>query len=208
MLKERATLIANVLRMVDFLSIFSSFLVAYYIRFQHLDFLGESLQIFNAEEYALTQGNTSYSIFQPGFHYLVLLALCIIIWYISLNGFGCYRSMRLISIKDTIRELLKAHGTASFCLLAILFFQKGEAFSRIFIVLFLSILGTLLIIQKTGLKIILMEARKRGLNFRNVLIVGVGRSATRITKLIEDHPDIGWSIVVISGVPRRTILLK
>ncbi|MFB3886423.1 MAG: sugar transferase [Thermodesulfobacteriota bacterium] len=203
MLKERATLVANVFRMVDLLAVFSSFLIAYFARFQHFGFVGQFFRLFNGGAYILFEGRGPYSIPQLGFQYLILLALCFMIWYISLNGFGCYSSIRLVSIREIVTKLLKAHGTASFILLAILFLlQKGEVFSRIFIILFLSILGVLLILQKIGLKLLLIKIRRNGFNFRNILIVGVGEPAQRVTRLIEDHPDIGWHILGYLNIPQ------
>jgi exopolysaccharide biosynthesis polyprenyl glycosylphosphotransferase len=103
--------------------------------------------------------------------------------------------MRLDKMLDIFKKVFKAHCFASLSLLALLFFQKGEIFSRIFIVLFLSISGFILITEKLTIKALLSTVRRKGLNYRNILIIGTGMSALQATKLIEEYPEIGWRII-------------
>jgi exopolysaccharide biosynthesis polyprenyl glycosylphosphotransferase len=180
MVKEHATLFRRIVMISDAVILTASFLLAYFIRNQFLKL-------------------------NPIDQYLGLFIVFSLIWLVVLNSLGMYRSFRTREIKEAFIILLQAAVFSFVFFASFLYLFKIEGVSRILITLFLMI-GTVLLGLK---KIVMMWAfrylRDRGLNFRNILLVGTGPRAQHFMKLIESHPE--WGLRIIGLVDQEKSLV-
>jgi exopolysaccharide biosynthesis polyprenyl glycosylphosphotransferase len=132
---------------------------------------------------------------------MVLSGIVLIIWFPCLQLSGCYRSQRLSKIGETVTRLLTGHSLAALFLLAVLFLEKGEMFSRIFVTLFLIISGSFLLAERIALKLVSTRMRKNGFNIRYILMIGTGLTAMKLSEYAEKHAEVGWHILGYLKVP-------
>jgi exopolysaccharide biosynthesis polyprenyl glycosylphosphotransferase len=126
---------------------------------------------------------------------MVLSGIVLIIWFPCLQLSDCYRSQRFSKIGEMLKRLAAAHSLAALFLLAVLFLEKGQMFSRIFVTLFLIISGSFLLAERIALKLVLTRMRKNGLNIRYVLMIGTGLTAMKLSEYVEKHAEVGWHIL-------------
>lgn len=108
---------------------------------------------------------------------------------------GLYRPWRVSSIPDEILALLKSWFLVLVLMFTFLFFIKmGSATSRGWIGLW-SILGfSSLAFERISLRLILRSIRQRGLNQRNVVVVGVPGLVEALLEKISKIPWAGFRI--------------
>ena len=88
----------------------------------------------------------------------------------------------------------------------IVFLLKLEFVSRIFFGLLILTSFTLLLIEKVIIFYIMHSIRKRGYNYRRIIIVGTGKRAAEFTRKIHNHPEWGIKILgVLDDEPGRGI---
>ncbi|MBI3307415.1 MAG: sugar transferase [Candidatus Omnitrophica bacterium] len=132
--------------------------------------------------------------------YLNLLPLMLILWWAALVILGTYRPLRGRSIWGVVGDILKAG-------LVVMLFFGGSAYllklhylsrSYIALIIFLSIL--FLSAERLMLIQFLQYIRRKGYNYRHVLIVGTGRRAQNLIDLLHDHSEWGLRIVGLVDV--------
>lgn len=127
--------------------------------------------------------------------YILLLLKVVIIWGALLYYFGMYESIRIKQIPEVLSVLFKTALTGSILFVSIIFLTKMQTVSRSLIV-YTFLFATLFIgIEKVMLIYYFRFQRKKGLNFRNILIVGTGRRAQRFIDIINQHKEWGFKIV-------------
>src|SRR6185295_14294956 len=130
--------------------------------------------------------------------YLVVLPLFIFSWIVFLWRFGVYNSFRLKKLNEMIFEIVKAMVCGLLTLAAILYLFKIQGVSRLMI-LFIYVLSFSLLSLKTILLLgFLQLLRKKGHNYRNILLVGTGRRARHFLKEVRLHKE--WGIQVIGPI--------
>lgn len=179
MLKQYKKPLANTFRFIDVLIILCSFYVAYGLR------LGaESLNILSFPK-----------------HYQILFVTFLIAWVYFSNRFGLYSSKRLTRFNQEVLDVCK---TTTICLaIATIppFFVREYPLSRIFLV-YLWVLQTgSLILFRFTFREILKYIRRRGYNFREILIVGRNDRADQLVKKIEESPEFGLRILGFLDAP-------
>jgi exopolysaccharide biosynthesis polyprenyl glycosylphosphotransferase len=140
-----------------------------------------------------------------GPNYTIVLLLIVIIWYLTLNGFNSYASYRKQGLGEILWKVFKAVTTGLLTLTLCLFIFKITDISRLLLGMFylinLAVLG--------GVRIavfnILTAVRKKGLNFRNILIVGTRQRAKEVIDAIHDHVGAGYNIIGCLGLDHRHI---
>lgn len=142
----------------------------------------------------------------PLSEYLVLLFLAVPLWCFMLHINGMYTSMRTRKWHEVLWIVLKASFFAVLGLGALAFLFKLQFVSRLFFMIFI-FFGLFFL---TGEKIILLASihhmRKKGISIRNILIVGTGRRAANLTRIIEEHPEWGLRILgAVDDEPERKI---
>lgn len=183
MLKENWRLISRLERAGDFLLVVMTFFAAYYGRQSLLfwdSFFSLSLP-FQGPDLA------------PLREYYVILFLSIIYYPLVLSALGGYASMRLSSAFRLFKISLLASFLVFLLLAASLFILKLDL-SRSFIGFYCGLVSIGVLAERwIGLKI-LRFFRRRGRNFRNVLIVGVGEQARKIATQVVTRPELGIRI--------------
>lgn len=189
MLREKWRLVSRVERWGDVLIIVAAFFLAYYGRDSLLfwnDKLGWSLPF---------EGQ----VLAPLKDYFIVLVVALLGYLIILNFMGAYNSMRLSSNFQLLRVSLIASTIVFFLLAAVLFVLKIDL-SRSFISLFCLIVGLTLTAERYMVLAFLRFWRKRGRNFRNIVVCGIGEQAVRIAREIAKRPELGIRIRAFSDL--------
>ena len=183
MLKQNWKAISVLERIGDNLLIVAAFIGAYYGR--------NSLLYWN-------------DLFQLGFHfegehllplkdYLVVLLSGAIGYSITLNAMGAYGSMRLSSVW-WLFKLAFVSSVIVFGVVATTLFLLKFPISRSFIGLFVLLAGCGLALQRYAVLKFLRYWRRKGRNFRNIIICGIGDQAVQLTRELSRRPELGIHI--------------
>jgi exopolysaccharide biosynthesis polyprenyl glycosylphosphotransferase len=176
MLKQQARLLSTLAIILDLLVVIVSFVLAHHLR------------------------NLFFSP-SPGISdYLWFLLGIIPVWFVSLNYFGLYESLRTKRTSQVLASLAKAHLAAAVIASAVVYFVEPHFFGRMLLLLFVVIAYFTLAFGKLTLRVVLYYFRRRGYNFRNLLLVGSGTKAADFIRLVEKHSVWGLRIIGIMGV--------
>lgn len=127
--------------------------------------------------------------------YILLLFKLIILWGVLLYYFGMYDTIRIKQIPEVLSSLFKAALTGSILFASIIFLTKMQTVSRS-LVGYTFLFATFFIsIEKVMLIYYFRFQRKKGFNYRNILIVGTGKRAQRFIDIINKHNEWGFKIV-------------
>ena len=179
MLKQHKKPFANAFRFIDVLIILCSFYAAFTLRL----------------------GTEGLNILSSPIHYRILFVTFLIAWIYFSKRFGLYSSKRLTTFSHEILDVCK---TTIICLaIATIppFFIREYPLSRIFLVyLWLFQTGSLVLFRFT-LREILKYIRKRGHNFREILIIGRNERSAELVKKIEESSELGLRILGFLDAP-------
>lgn len=179
MLKENWRLISRIEQLSDCCIIVLCFFLAYYGRSSFVfwnDVLG--LQLSGGNKLA------------PINTYLFVLGISLVGYVVVLNQLGGYSSMRLTSPWKLLWISILASIIVFMALASVIFLLK-LALSRSFIGIFCLLVGLFLTAQRYVVLRLLRYWRKKGRNFRNVIIVGVGEQAFRLALELSKRPELG-----------------
>ena len=132
---------------------------------------------------------------------LWLLAACLLLQQILFPLLGFYKSFRLKSVTAIVAMIVKTMTVEFFFLGSLIFIFQAKETSRYFFSLFLVINALLLLIEKLTASFLLSTIRRRGYNYRQVLIVGTGESAAKVIDSLRRNKHWGY---VPCGVLRET----
>ncbi len=121
-----------------------------------------------------------------------LLVASIVLHLILYPFYGFYTSLRMKSIFDIIRMVLRSAITEFFVLGALVFLIQAKTTSRYFFATFLALNYGLILAEKVGVRVLLSAIRRRGYNFRQILIVGTGFAAKRVIQTLERNAHWGY----------------
>ncbi len=127
--------------------------------------------------------------------YLPLLPLLLVGWGIGLYAFGTYSSFRTKTVLDLAYFIFKASIAVFVLFTSFVYLADLRDLANGFLFPFFFFAVTLLIAEKSALKFFLGYIRKKGLNYRNILIVGTGKRAQHFIGSIHQHPEWGLKIV-------------
>jgi exopolysaccharide biosynthesis polyprenyl glycosylphosphotransferase len=180
MLKQKARVIARIVYGVDLALTSIAFFAAFFIRDLLLPALAP--ERFPTGLFPLTD-------------YLKIYPLVLIIWSVLLFTYDSYHSHRTVPLTreglTTIRVVMV--GTAILATLA--FLLPLRQLSRTWFMLFAALSAVLLVAEKILVRIIARWVRSKGLNYRTLLIVGTGRRATDIARMVAEHKYWGYKIL-------------
>jgi exopolysaccharide biosynthesis polyprenyl glycosylphosphotransferase len=183
MLRENWRFISRVERLADFLIVIGAFFLAYYGR-SSLLFWNQSLGLglpFEGERLA------------PVSEYLVALVTALIGYGTTLRMYGAYGSMRMSSMWTLLKISILSSVWVFIGLAAVLYLVKLDL-SRSFIGLFCLLSAVFLLLERYVVLRLLRYWRRRGRNFRNMLICGTGEQAQRIYQEIVARPELGIGV--------------
>ncbi|MBU1061536.1 MAG: sugar transferase, partial [Candidatus Omnitrophica bacterium] len=190
MIKEKIDLFRKLFMALDILVVAISFFLAYMLRhnvhiFYNLDFF---------------PGREVLGDLYPLSRYLNILPLVFLGWWGALNYFGLYRSFRRKKFFEIVWEIIRSTFFVMIVFAVAVFIFKLDFISRSFLFLSLFITSVLLIIERWIIVASLRFFRKRGYNYRNILLVGTGSRAERFIELVHKHSEWGLRIVGLIDV--------
>ena len=158
-----------VFRVFDFLLVFGSFYFAHYFRFNHLNLK---------------------------FEYEILSLLASFFVLVSVSMFGVYMSWRGKSRLEMMSRLLLAWSLAFLALLALLALgKKGADFSRLWLGYSFFTSFFTAVIVRFALYGFMDFLRSKGLNQKNLLIIGVEQGALKLAEHISKEKWLGLNII-------------
>jgi exopolysaccharide biosynthesis polyprenyl glycosylphosphotransferase len=180
MLKQKARLVAQIVFGVDLVLTSVAFFAAFFIRDLLLPLIDPSH--FPTGLFPITQ-------------YLKIYPLVLIIWSVLLFSYNSYHSHRTIPLTKEALTTIRVVVVGNVLLATLAYLWPLRQLSRSWFVLFGAIAAVTLVAEKILVRVIARWVRSKGLNYRTVLIVGTGRRATDIARLITGHKYWGYKIL-------------
>ena len=186
MFKEKAAFIHKLMFLIDGLVLSAIFILTLILR-------GHLHQFYNFDLFPITHVVQDFSVSQNS--YLAIMLIIIPLWCVNLYWSGMYRSMRLKTNLDIVGIVIKSSFFTAITFSVLAFLLKMEFVSREFFILFMIMGSVTLIIEKEFIYLLISYTRKRGYNYRRLLIVGTGKRAVHFIEKIKIHPEWGLKIV-------------
>ncbi|MBI5560092.1 MAG: undecaprenyl-phosphate glucose phosphotransferase [Deltaproteobacteria bacterium] len=187
MLKKNKELYRTLLFISDLLAIVSAWMAAYYLRF--------SSGLIPVYYPAASQGHI----------WFILLPVVAVIWGIIFRAFGLYGPRKIGSYIPEVRDIIKASSLALLLLVAVTFFLRRYALSRLAIAIFGGISVVFLAVERVSFREMLKSLRRKGYNIKNAVIVGTGPAAGELFERLEMHPDTGIKVLGFVACDSRTV---
>ncbi len=127
-------------------------------------------------------------------NFLIVIIL-FLSWQLIFRLSGIYRSRRLGSRLQEILDLLKATSISTSLLLVVGFIFHITLIDITFLFTFWGVSSLTLILSRIILHSILREARRKGHNTRQMVIIGTGERALTFAKKIYRSPELGYHII-------------
>ncbi len=180
MLKQKARLIARVVYLIDLALTSAAFFIAFFVRdviLPHID-----PQHFPTGLFPLAE-------------YLKIYPLILIVWSVLLFTYHSYHSHRTIPLTAEAVTTVRVIVVGNILLATVAYLIPMRQLSRVWFVLFGVLSAIFLLTEKILVRVIARYVRSKGLNYRTVLIVGTGRRATDIARMIAGHKFWGYKIL-------------
>lgn len=184
MLKQNWKLIARIEWICDNAIVIAAFFVAYF---------GRSSLLYWDQAFSL-ELPFGGEIMAPLSQYAIVLLVAVPLYNVLLRAMGAYSSMRFSSPWRLLKITSFTSLLAFFGIAAALFILKIDL-SRMFVILFCAFNALALSAQRFVVLNLLRFWRRRGKNFRNIIIVGVGKQARRLAHEIVRRPELGVRLV-------------
>ena len=180
MLKQKWRLIARVVYLVDLALTSLAFFAAFFIRDLLLPLVAP--------------GQFPTGLF-PLREYLKIYPVVLIIWSVLLFSYHSYHSHRTIPLRREMLTVFRVVLVGNALLATLAYLLPLRQLSRAWFILFAVLSALLLVLEKISLRVIARYVRAKGLNYRTVLIVGTGRRAIDVARLVLDHKYWGYKIL-------------
>lgn len=184
MLKEQENVIRRATMVLDAAVVVLAFFAAYFLR-QHFHAFYKLDLVPSAQVIGAPTGIGGY---------ITTLFLWLPIWMLMLSLNGLYRPFRTRTFLELVWGITKSAFFSALVFGNLAFILKIQFVSRVFFVMFIVIALGFLILEKWITVSIAHGLRRRGYNFRRLLIVGTGRRAKRFVQMVEAHSDWGLQI--------------
>jgi len=180
MLKQKASFIARIVYLVDIALTSVAFFAAFFLRDLVLPLIDP--------------GHFPTGLF-PLQDYLKIYPLVLIIWSVLLFTYHSYHSHRTIPLTREALTTIRVVITGSILLATVAYLMPLRQLSRSWFVLFGALATVLLVAEKIVLRLVARYVRSKGLNYRTIVIVGTGRRALDVARIINDHKYWGYKIL-------------
>jgi len=184
MLKEKDAVVRRVVMVMDAVVVTVSFFIAYFLR-EHFHYFYK-IDLFSyvsvVEKIASVET------------YIIILFLVVPLWCAMLYFSGAYNSMRTKTSVQITWLVMKAAGLTAVFLSMEMFIFKLTFVSRMFFIMFMVVSTFLLLTKKLIVFYVAQVARKKGYNYRRLIIVGTGSRAANLIRAIKGHPEWGFKI--------------
>lgn len=121
-----------------------------------------------------------------------LLSLSLVLHFFVYPFVGFYESVRVKPITSIVWMVLKALVIEFFVLSSAVFILQVKTTSRTLFALYIVLNYSLVLVEKLSIRIVLSGIRRRGYNFRQVLIVGLGESAANVIRVLKKNHHWGY----------------
>src|SRR5438270_915327 len=180
MLKQKWRLIARVVYFVDLALTSLAFFGAFFLR----DLV---LPIISPDRFPT-------GLF-PLREYLKIYPVVLIIWSILLFSYHSYHSHRTVPLRREMLTVFRVVIVGNLLLATLAYLLPLRQLSRAWFILFGLLSAVMIVVEKISLRVIARYVRAKGLNYRTVLIVGTGRRAIDVARVVEDHKYWGYKIL-------------
>ena len=172
--------------MLDAIVIIVSYLVAWYVMMGSIE---EEVGVLPPEIYMMA---------------LVLLVPFFLLLYYACN---LYTPKRVQGRRLEGANILRANAIGGMAFMAVLFLIKQVDASRLLLLIFLTLNVTLTFIERNIVRLVLMNARRIGLNQKHIILVGYSRAAEEYIDRIVQNPQWGYKVMGIldDNVPTGTL---
>lgn len=179
MLKEKDLILRRLLVLIDLSLVLAAFFIAYYLVYFFRDYFAED----------------AVRSLYPLNNYFNLIPILLTIWGITLYALGLYRPFRGRDITSVCLDICKAGFVVTLLFGSVAYLFGLQYVSRIYLTLITLLTGVFLIIEKICLYQCIQFIRKKGYNFRYVLIVGTGSRAQHFINIVDENADWGLRIL-------------
>ncbi len=156
--------------------------------------IGDAIVVSTAAVTAYVFINHSRLMYPP-VYYLWLLPVLVMTWSGLLIYLGMYESFRMKSLKEVLGIIFTA-GIVGFIILGNISYLCKLTYISRFLMASAFVLGAaLLAFEKMVIISVFRRLRRKGFNFRNVLIVGTGQRARQLIAEIDEHQELGLRII-------------
>jgi Undecaprenyl-phosphate glucose phosphotransferase len=176
MLKRHSQLFLKLFILNDLIINSLSFILAYYVRFH-----GQLFPLVSED-------------IPPLEVYLPFLIYINIIWLFIFKENKLYEPKRGSSRINEFIAIVKSVTIGVIILTGLLFFYRGDSYSRLVVVCFWVINIILLQLSRSLVRSYLSWLRRRGYNLRHVLIIGAGNLGRQIAVKLESRPGLGYKV--------------
>ncbi|HUP61230.1 MAG TPA: sugar transferase [Thermoanaerobaculia bacterium] len=180
MLKQKARLVARIVYGADLALTSVAFFAAFVIRDMLLPVLAPAH--FPTGLFPITE-------------YLKIYPIVLILWSVLLFTYESYHSHRTVPLTREAFTTLRAVGVGTVLLATLAYLIPLRQLSRSWFILFVALSAVLLVAEKILLRVIARWVRSKGLNYRTIVIVGTGRRATDIARMVLGHKYWGYKIL-------------
>src|SRR3954447_13689974 len=180
MLKQKASFIARIVYLADIAITSLAFFVAFFIR----DLVMPQI----------APGHFPTGLF-PLRDYLKIYPLILIIWSVLLFTYHSYHSHRTIPLTTEALTVFRVVLMGNVLLATVAYLMPLRQLSRSWFVLFGVLAALLLVAEKIVLRLVARYVRSKGLNYRTIVIVGTGRRAIDVARIINDHKYWGYKLL-------------
>jgi putative colanic acid biosysnthesis UDP-glucose lipid carrier transferase len=143
---------------------------------------------------AAVQAQSWDILLQRNYMFILLLVLNIL-WYYStrISAFYADLSTRFFAYQFT--NIIKSTFWQVIAAIIFIFLAKEDLFTRNFIFYYTILLIVFISIRTIIFKSLLQYLRDKGINIRNLIIIGSGDLGGNFYNLIHEHPDFGYNFI-------------
>jgi putative colanic acid biosysnthesis UDP-glucose lipid carrier transferase len=143
---------------------------------------------------AAWQAQSLELLFIRNYMFILLLTLNII-WYYTTRLGGFYDDFNVRYFAFQFVNIIKSAFWQVIAAIIFIFLLKEDLFTRNFIFYYTVLLIILISIRTIVFKSLLTYLREKGINVRNLVIIGSGELGGNFFNLIKEHPDFGYNFV-------------
>lgn len=178
MLKQKRQLFEYLFVVADLLVVSVAWILAYWIRFK-------------SGWIVVDKGVPDFA------QYLQMLVFIWLIWAFVFRRMGLYRPMRGVRRTRELWVLINSNALSILLLISMtyLFREKSSQFSRLVFMYFWALATVLTVCERSLLRFVLRELRRKGYNLRYMLIVGAGKVASDMVSRVRLHQELGIQLI-------------
>lgn len=128
-------------------------------------------------------------------NYFMILLIMLVVFYPVFNAVRLYEPYRYQTFDKIFVKILKGVMVGVTLLIFILYMMHIQNVSRLMIGIFIVLAMVLLVSSKAFIYYTLQSYRKKGFNFKRVLVIGSRERAKEMIKTIFSNPQSGYRVI-------------